>query len=835
MLTGKRMLNRDHGRSPAAGFHRKLAAGLLFFLMVLPVSCYGSGTLADEAGERKAVSETEAEKNSSGTLADEAGELAAVSETEPETGTERASGAGTQPKHVLVLFSYTPSWQVEGDIYRGLVNRMDPSVRLDLVFMDTKNIDKIRSEEITEEHIALLQEKENYDAVIAVDDDALDYVMKHRESSFAGIPVIFNNINSRERAEETAQDPLITGIYENSFGDETVELAKKLYPEATRVVGISDHSLTGLALSEQFLDIENRIDLDYELLDMMELTRDEIVEKISSCGDDTILLCLNFTQDKDGHIYGTEESYHFLTDLTEDPLFRPDQGGVGMGVLGGCGGSYEEAGARTADIVMDVLDGADMSKMNVEDMEGHYLFDASLLKRYGISKSDLPAETFYVNDIKGFWEENAFILRPVIVVILLLLIILVLLIVDRQRLGSLVRSQKRLSDAEIRRRKAESQSSAIGQFLSSVSHDLRTPLVSIIGYTDLALSEKDEAKRTDYLEKIRSSGMLLTGLVSDTLDVSRIISGKTRINPVPTTFDKITQSVIASVSETARKKRVHFSCSIEDGSLPIRVDQMKLQRIILNLLTNAVKFTPQGGHVSLDIEHLAERNNGCNFRICVSDTGVGISKDFQKIMFEPFVQEHPDPLHLGAQEGTGLGLTIVRNNVEQMGGFIEIRSEEGRGTVITAFLPIDVRVGESKENVESEKDYSSLEGMRVLIAEDSDMNMEVVRTILSRKGVICDCVTDGQQAVDVFAREPKGTFQVILMDLRMPIMNGYEAASEIRSMDREDAGSIPIYALSADVETEDVRRASRAGMTGHIAKPIRPETLYDLLLDLNNQ
>ena len=811
-MSGKKRFHRKNGICSSAAVLKRLLPGVLI-LVLLAAGFSGLTYRASAAQDQEAAASSE-----------ESGQTVQLSGEEKE-------------KHVLVLFSYTTSWQGERDVLKGMTSCFTPSIRLDLVFMDTKNIDKVASEQITTEHIRLLQEKEDYDAVIAVDDDALNYILKYRGTSFAGIPVIFNNINSRERAEKAVQDPQIAGIYENFFGLETVQLAMKLYPKATRVVGISDHSLTGLAMDELFREIGKSVDLQFEIMDMMAYTKDQIIEKVSAYGDETILLYLNFTQDKDGNLYGMEESYRFLMDITKIPLFKPDQGGVGMGILGGCGGSYVEAGVRTAQIVMDVFKGADISKIGVEDMEGQYLFDAALLKQYGIRKSQLPPNTMYVNDKESFWQKYAMILRPVLVVMMLLVIILVLLIVDRRRLESLVSSRQKLSDAEIRRRRAESQSQAVGQFLSSVSHDLRTPLVSIVGYTDLALNETDEEKRTQYLKKIRSSSNLLTDLVGDTLDVSRIISGKTKINPVPTTFNKVTESIAASVSEAARKRRVRFSCRVQDGNLPIRVDQIKLQKIILNLLTNSVKFTPPGGQVSLEIEHLKERKNKCNFRICVVDTGVGMSEDFQKIMFEPFVQEHADPLHMGVQEGTGLGLTIVRNNVEQMGGFLEIRSREGEGTRITAYLPVDVRSeepeGEASDLSVERKDYSSIEGMNVLIAEDSDMNMEVVRSILSRKGITSVCVSDGQQAVDLFADSPAGTFQAIFMDLRMPGMNGYEATGRIRLMDREDARTIPIYALSADVYEEDINRAMEAGMNGHIAKPIRPETLYDALLDLN--
>lgn len=261
---------------------------------------------------------------------------------------------------------------------------------------------------------------------------------------------------------------------------------------------------------------------------------------------------------------------------------------------------------------------------------------------------------------------------------------------------------------------------------------------------------------------------------------------------------------------------------------------MKLQKIILNLLTNAVKFTPAGGNVNLKIEHLTKRENSCNFKITVADNGVGMSEEFQKIMFEPFVQENADPLHMGVQDGTGLGLTIVRNNIEQMGGYIHLDSSVGEGSVFTVYLPLDVLESvPEKDNSKLQKDYDKLRGLNVLVVEDSDMNTEVVKAILSRKGINSVCVTDGQEAVDEFSSSQAGTFDAIFMDLRMPRMNGYEAARKIRMLQREDARTIPIFALSADVYEEDIKRALSAGMNGHIAKPIRPETIYDALLGLN--
>ena len=834
-------INVGSDRHPAAHFMRRLAAGFLFLCLLLPaLSLAAQNVKASESaatGTQNTKASESAATDAQNTKASESAAAGALTANESETGTNGESPDTQTHKHILVLFSYSPSWEGEREVYEGLIEKLSPMIRLDLVYMDTKNIDRASAEELTEKHIRLLQDRENYDAVIAVDDDALDYVMLHRDREFAGLPVIFCNINSWERAAEAAKDPLTTGIYENFYGAETVEAAKKLYPEATRVVGISDHSLTGKALSQRFLELSGTVGLKMQMLDMLELSREEITRELSSYGKDTILIYLTFTQDGEGNLYGMEEAIQFLIHHARIPLFKQDQAGIGAGVQGGCGVSFEETGRRCAELTMEVLygNGAEVLRgTDVEEMEGQYVFDASLLDRYGIEKSMLPAGTLFVREKKSFWSKYAFMLRPVIVVMLMMIIIVALLVADRRRLRSLASSQEQLSDAETRRLKAESQASAVSRFLASVTHDLRTPLSSIIGYTDLALGETDEAKRKEFIENTRSSANLMTDIVNDTLDISRVISGKTRINPVLTTFGRITSDINASVGETARKKRVRYSCTIQEEDTLIRVDQMKVKRVILNLLSNAVKFTPEGGQVTLAIEHLAERVNGCNFRICVTDTGIGMSVEFQKIMFEPFVQEHADPVQAGTSEGTGLGLTIVRKYTEQMGGFMDIHSEVGKGTAISAYLPVDIRESEQlQEETPRPRDYGRLKGMNVLVAEDSDMNAEVVRVILAKKGITCTCVDDGRKAVETFGCSREGTFAAIFMDLRMPGMDGCEASRRIRAMKRPDAKEIPIYALSADAYAKDEIKAEDAGMNGHIAKPVHPDDLYDVLMDLN--
>jgi CheY-like chemotaxis protein/anti-sigma regulatory factor (Ser/Thr protein kinase) len=257
------------------------------------------------------------------------------------------------------------------------------------------------------------------------------------------------------------------------------------------------------------------------------------------------------------------------------------------------------------------------------------------------------------------------------------------------------------------------------------------------------------------------------------------------------------------------------------------VDKLKMQEVMLNLLSNAVKFTPEQGTVMFLFEILEEPIQGCNTRIVVQDTGIGVGHEFISKMFEPFMQEH-NALTKNISGGTGLGLSIVKRIVDHMKGFIEVESEQGLGTKFTVLLPIEYRESDVQDNEIRIEDVE-FEGQRLLLCEDNMLNMEIAKTLLEDKGFIVDCAEDGVEGLQKYKEAGPDAYAGILMDIRMPRMNGYEAVECIRALDREDAKKVPIIAMTADAYPEDIQHCHDAGMNAHIAKPIDPEDMFRVL------
>lgn len=377
--------------------------------------------------------------------------------------------------------------------------------------------------------------------------------------------------------------------------------------------------------------------------------------------------------------------------------------------------------------------------------------------------------------------------------------------------------------------KAEAASRAKSDFLSNISHDMRTPLNGILGFTDLAMQAEDIVTCQQYLGKIKSAGCFLRDLINDTLELSRIENGKKILHPESVDSKDILDSVINSVKGTADAKHIDFQVHTEKADLGyIRIDRINVEKIFLNLLSNAVKFTAPSGKVEFIIEGLTVPDMAGNYRFIVRDNGIGMSEAFIPKMFNAFEQEHPSD----AKDivGTGLGLAIVQQLVALMKGRIEVKSKKGEGTEFTVYLPIE-RVSES--HVMKEKNQSmaqdNLAGKRVLICEDHPLNQEISRAILERQGIEVVCAENGKIGVDIFASSKPEEYQAILMDIRMPVLNGLLAAEAIRQLPRDDAKTVPIIALSANAFDEDIQKSKKAGMDYHLTKPIEPDELYRVL------
>lgn len=367
------------------------------------------------------------------------------------------------------------------------------------------------------------------------------------------------------------------------------------------------------------------------------------------------------------------------------------------------------------------------------------------------------------------------------------------------------------------------------EFFSDISHDMRTPLNAVIGFSTLAqLPETTEAEKDEYFKKIEISGKMLLDLVNDTLTASKISSGKLVLQRALVSNDFIVQSIVDQIESLADQKHVEFIIERNGySSKLLMADKLNISKIFLNLLNNAVKFTPAGGHVWLTINEGPVVNQKYNVTVIVKDDGIGIKKEFVEKIFEPFYQEQR-PGYEGM--GTGLGLTIVKQIVKLLNGTISVESIENEGTTFIVTLPLEV--ADAKDEIQEKvvvADTSRLAGKKVLLCEDNQLNRQITSKLLEKYEIKTDEAENGKVGVDKFKASAAGEYAAILMDIRMPVMNGLEATKTIRKLKRKDAAVIPVIALSADVFAEDIKNCKDAGMTGHVAKPIDPQQLLQVL------
>ncbi len=381
------------------------------------------------------------------------------------------------------------------------------------------------------------------------------------------------------------------------------------------------------------------------------------------------------------------------------------------------------------------------------------------------------------------------------------------------------------------RRKLEAASRAKSEFLSRISHDMRTPLNGILGTVYLAQEKDDPAELKKDLEAIESSGRLLLNLVNDTLDMSRIESGRIELHPEVCDEKKLFDSIFAAIQPSLEKKGLQLHTRFVGIDWKrMMLDAPRLQQVFLNLFSNAIKFTPEGGSIDWIMECLEATDGYVIDRFIVRDTGCGMSAEFQKRMFEPFTQENR--VNTDQTMGTGLGLSIVKKIVELMGGTITVKSEVGKGTEFCIILRLPVVCSLSELPKESEQKKISFCGSRILLCEDNYLNATIATKLLERVDCVVESASNGRIGVDKFAGSKPGYYAAILMDIRMPELDGLDATKAIRAMDRSDAKTVPIIAMSANAFAEDVNDSLAAGINVHLSKPIEPEKLYKTLADL---
>ncbi len=380
----------------------------------------------------------------------------------------------------------------------------------------------------------------------------------------------------------------------------------------------------------------------------------------------------------------------------------------------------------------------------------------------------------------------------------------------------------------------QAASSAKTAFLSNMSHDIRTPMNAIIGYTRLALREgTDAGEMRGYLEKIRASSRHLLALIDDVLEMSRIESGRLELRPSCTDLRAVIRETGDLFEAQMQEKGLSFTASCGEIADPVVLcDRERLDRVLLNLLSNACKFTPSGGSVSLLLRQTGRQGDAAAYELTVSDTGIGMSPEFAARVFEAFERERTSTV--SGIQGTGLGMAITKSIVGLMGGEIAVKTAQGAGTTFTVSLRLPVTGPEAAAAAETgaQESLPRLEGMRVLLAEDNPVNREIAALLLGEMGFAVDPAENGRIAVEKLAAAAPDAYRAVLMDVQMPEMNGLDATRAIRALPDRQKAAIPVIAMTANAFAEDIAAEQEAGMNGHISKPLQTDEVVAVLLKI---
>ena len=395
------------------------------------------------------------------------------------------------------------------------------------------------------------------------------------------------------------------------------------------------------------------------------------------------------------------------------------------------------------------------------------------------------------------------------------------------------KDEKYKTELLIAAKKAEAANEAKTEFLQRMSHDIRTPINGICGMVNMADHYADDMeKQTEYRTKVKEASNLLLELVNDVLDMSKLESGEIVLEEIPFNLSSISREVFAVIKQMAAEQNIRIVWEKKEITHRDFIGSPGyVKRVMMNILSNAVKYNRENGHIYISCMEIPAGQPGMTtMEFVCRDTGIGMTEEFQKHIFEPFAQEHTGSRTKFA--GTGLGMPIAKNLVEKMGGTITFESEEGTGTTFVIRVPFKIDMNADKREKQKDVSEKSIKGLHILLAEDNELNMEIAEFMLQNEGAEVTKAWNGQEAVELFRKSKPGEFDVILMDIMMPVMNGYEATKKIRSLDREDAKMIPIIAMTANAFTEDRLRAKEAGMDEHIAKPVDGKLLINIIYKL---
>ena len=438
----------------------------------------------------------------------------------------------------------------------------------------------------------------------------------------------------------------------------------------------------------------------------------------------------------------------------------------------------------------------------------------------------VPNNTWYFDIIpsEGWSPRSYWIMCIVISYVFSLLIATVFYLISSKK----YRERQYEAELEKSAEQAKNANEAKTRFLFNMSHDIRTPMNAIVGFSGLLEKNlQNERKAKEYLEKIQSSSNLLLRIINQVLEMTRIESGTAVLQLKAEDMDALFHRVNTVFEEDVRKKNLQYHAVLDVRHHYVVCDQTKLQEIMLNIISNAIKYTPEGHSIYVEVhEAVSENPSKIRYIFSCEDTGIGMSEEYLPHIYEEFSREHTTTEN--KVQGTGLGLSIIKSMIELMGGSIQVESRQGIGTKFTIDLSFDIALKEevygSEDTIESSAIHT-IKGKRILLVEDNELNAEIAKTVLEDVGALITRAENGQQALELFKEKPAGTFDVILMDLMMPVMDGYTATRKIRELERSDAKTVPIIAMTANAFQEDAEKCIAVGMNAHLAKPLDIEKM----------
>jgi len=688
------------------------------------------------------------------------------------------------------------------------------------------NFVSIYSDQIRTEYI-----ERSPDLLIVSDNEALQFVLDNYYLLFPKVPVIFCGINDADASKLYSIKEYITGVFETDSFKETVLEMLHLYPRTRNIYVLNDFSLSRSVKLKKNIQKEIKNE-DYHVNFIFNDNKPfaEILEDIQSLGSDTLVLIGNYFTDSNGVFYSEQASQKLLADASVNPVFCLSASYIGHGTLGGkVSVSYTNTDV-IASMASDMLKGKSPLEIPIiEDSSSfnRWVFDHGTAKKFKIKIKNLPEGHDIVNRIMPIWESNPREFRLILVVSALLLLIICGLVIF---LRMFAKKQAEANEASM----------AKSVFLTNMSHEIRTPMNAIIGMTSIGKSSPIVERKDYCFDRIDDASKHLLGIINDILDMSKIESGKFELSAVEFNFERMLQQVVNVNTVHSNEKHQTILVSI-DPNIPkiIYCDEQRLSQVITNLLGNAVKFTPENGSIKLNAKFIAEENDFYVIQFSVFDTGIGISPEQQVKLFHSFQQaESSTSRKFG---GTGLGLSISKNIVTMMSGRIWVESELGAGSIFHFTIKAKKTAGSisgTKQSNQQTDDTSGapsgeqsnnidqFEGRNILLAEDVEVNREIVKALLEPTKITIDCAENGEEAVKMFSESPD-KYDMIFMDVQMPMMDGYKATVVIRSFDHPKAKTIPIIAMTANVFNEDIKKCLDAGMNSHIGKPLNMDEVLE--------